>query len=230
MQLQNKVLMTLGIFAAMAMPLQAAQPAQPSAATQDASQRTVQQKSPKSKRMVAEPGKARSMQKQSELSSPTAIQQVSPKLRRQPDLQLAPGQFERPVITEPVSNSDTCCMSGRRWSGDNLKIETEFDVAGTGLPGHRIKVWAYFHNDGSKSLIKSSSATVGADGRWKARFFKLTSPDSAASAFIEITATQYFDPTRVREPEGEGHAVPVILKYRAPPSRPNGGAAASTGG
>jgi len=205
MQPKNNVFKTLGIFAAMAM-LPAVQSAPASAASQDdSSPRVVRSVSPQ-------------------------LRPVAPRISQPAKATPVPGQFERPVITEPVSNTDTCCWTGNRWSGDDSTIETEFHVAGTGVPGHRIQVWAHFHNDGSSSLIKRSSATVDADGRWTARFFKVTRLNPADSPYIEITATQYFAPARVREPEGEGHALPVILKYQKPTHPPFRGYASPSGG
>lgn len=203
MQLKLLASMTLGLSAAMALPIHAAQPS-PTGAAQDAPR-----------------------------TSPGVMQQVESPLRAVPakpkarNLKLAPGQHAKPVITAPVGPY-TCCASRM---GNKIEVNTEFDVTGTGTPGHTVRVRVDLDNGGTKSAVKNQRVTIDPQGHWKLRWVKVSSPDMNTNAgFIEINATEYFPATQVRQPDGEAHAKPAYLRFRTPAQRPMGQAASHSGG
>ncbi|MGV8942032.1 MAG: hypothetical protein ACOH1P_10930 [Lysobacter sp.] len=198
--------LALGVLAAASLSFTTAQGAQAAAATQDGS-----------------PAARSSM----------SVQERNVELVQRPlklearKLEPVAGQLTPPVITDPVSGP-ACCAT--EW-GDKLKATTEFDVSGEGLPGHLVRVRANFTNGDSTTQIKNERVRVGSDGHWTVRRFKASTSDLVrGSQQIEINATQYIPATRVREPDGEAHAVPVILRFNEPRRRGPAGQAASSGG
>lgn len=234
MQLKTTAFIASGLLGAMMMPIQVAYATPLVGAMQDVPRHAMPQvkqrvnpKLPTAKRAQ------KRASKEADNSSSMKMELANPPLRevtRKPmarDLKLVGGQFTPPVITDPTSGI-ACCASG--YHGIPIRIKTEFDVSGEGLPGHTVKVWANLENNGARSLIKHTRATVGDDGRWRAMGFKVSSDDmDTASGFVEINATQIFPATEVRQPDDEAHAEPVILKYRTPKTPPMG-AASSSGG
>lgn len=203
MQLRTIAIISVGLSAAIMMPLEAAQPALAAAAQQRVHE--IDRPPPTT---VAKP--------------PT---QVVPRGPRR-DLEPVHGSVSRPVITEPAATTDMCCVSDMGWK---MVASSEFDIRGEGVPGHQVKVNVTLDNGGSRSRVANKQATVGEDGIWQVRWIEVSTEDLKSGSFIEINALQVFPATRVREDDREVAALPVYLRYRVP-SRRNGGAAVRGGG
>lgn len=244
MQIRSQSLLALSFFATMAMPLQAAQPAIASAAMQDASRLATPEKEPVRKRVNKLPVdrrasmEAKEAAKEADSSSSMVLQgsdlqihEMKPKLEKaQNPLIISDPTGPPPVITDPGRSGYVCCATRARTYEQEVSISTTFHVSGDGLPGHRIKTRVFLNNNGSRSFVDDDTVKVGADGHWKSRKYQVTSPDmNTNSGSVEITATQYFPPTRVRQPAGEADAQPVFLRFRTPSRHPMGQAGSSSG-
>lgn len=136
------------------------------------------------------------------------------------DLEIAPGFMPQPVITDPESTRDMCCVEQ---FGLKVRASSSFHVHGEGVPGNQVKVAVHLKNGGSSSLVGDMRATVGEDGLWRTGRVEVSSEDLKSPAFIELNVLQVFPATRVHEPDKEVAGQPVSLRYRIPRRR-NGGA------
>lgn len=224
MNMRFKLLIMLGLLSVVAAPLQADQVPSKADKVRDA------QRHDKTPQGYLGPSviKPKNDAKQAQQSS-RVVQGVNPDMRampKKPTLERVGDQLTPPIITDPAGGYICCASNGSQGE----EVNANFEVSGEGLPGHTIRVRAALDNSGNITQIKNTRTTVADDGHWKVRGFSLQmSGVWTNSAVIEVNATQYFDATEVRQPNGEAHAEPVYLRFRTPKRRPMGQAATSTG-